>query len=171
MRNILNALETTPTPCAKAQDAYISHCAAMAKDAKETCGKLAAYNKLNPGCDADCLAGHLNRLEPLNQAIANQNRIIDNPKKSPKQKAAAQKVIDQKNFAKQAYFKKIDAGPKIKKALDELAARRTNRLELIKTKGELNQAVKSVQPKGSCKVPNDIDTNPACETTTKRPNA
>jgi len=164
MRNIfteLTASTTTPSPCEKAQDAYNAHCAEMAKDALETCKKLAAYNKLNPLCDADCLAGHLNRIEPLNRAIANQNRIKNNPRKTPKEKAAAQKVIDEKNASKKAYFKKIKLGRKINEALDELATREINRKALIKTQGELLQAIKNIQPK--CKVPNDIITNPSCE--------
>ena len=157
---------TTPDPCKKAQEAYEAHCAAMAKDALETCKKLAAYNKLNPGCDADCLAGHLNRLEPLNRAIANQNRIKNNPNKSKLEQANAQKVIDQKNDAKKAYFKKIKAGGEIRKAIDELATREINRKALIKTQGELLQAIKNIQPR--CDRPNP-ETNPSCDTTTKRP--
>jgi len=160
MRNILNALETTPTPCKAAQDAYKAHCAVMAKDKNETCKKLAAYNKLNPGCDADCLAGHLNRLENPNRVIANKNRIINNPNKSPDEKAAAQAVIDAKNQAKTEYFKKINAGKKISAALEELSAREINRKALIKTKDELNQAIKNIQPK--CNATNDVDPNPAC---------
>lgn len=157
---------TTPEPCKKAQDAYKAHCAEMAKDALETCGKLAAYNKLNPKCDADCLAGHLNRIEPLNRAIANQDRIKNNPKKTPDEKIAAQKVIDEKKVDKAAYFKKINAGPKIAKALDELATREVNRRALIKTQDELLQAIKNIQPR--CDRPNP-ETNPSCDTTTLRP--
>ena len=171
MRNIFNALvasttvapTTTPEPCKKAQDAYLAHCAAMRQDKYDTCKKLTAYNKLNPNCDADCLAGHLKRLEPLNKAIANQNRIISNPNKSKLEQANAQKVIDEKNKAKTAYFKKINAGKKISAALEELATREINRKALIKTQGELLQAIKNIQPR--CDRPNP-ETNPSCDTTT-----
>ena len=167
MRKTFTNADTTPTPCKAAQDAYLTHCAAMKKDKEDTCEKLAAYKKLNPNCNNSCLAGHMNKLVGLKKKIANNQEIIDNPKiKKQEVKDAAQKRIKDFMNKEKDYLASVNKDVPKKKAeeisvaLMDLAAREINRIALLKTQDELLQAIKNIQP--YCDRVSAI-TNPNCK--------
>jgi hypothetical protein len=157
MRNILNALETTPLPtCKEAQKAYKDHCAVMREEKTTHCTNLAAYKKLNPKCDKDCRAGHLSELKVFYDNIAEQDVIINDPNSSSKQKAAAEIKIDKNNNRIDKYlagvgFPKNDE-KKIIAALKGLAAREISRKVLSDTLKELKKVIGSFKSP-SCKLP------------------
>jgi hypothetical protein len=161
MRNILNALETTPLPtCKEAQKAYKDHCAVMLKEKTTHCTNLAAYEKLNPKCNADCLAGHLSELKVFYDNIAKQDVIINNPTSTPPQKAAAEIKIDKNNNRINKYLAGVNKDVPKKKAkeisdaLKGLAAREITRNLLFDALTKLSKEIKKFKTP-LCKLPGD----------------
>jgi hypothetical protein len=164
---------TTPEPtCKAAQKAYKDHCAVMREEKTTHCTNLAAYEKLNPKCNADCLAGHLSELKVFYDNIAEQDVIINDPNSSSKQKAAAEIKIDKNNNRIETYLAGVNKdvpkakAKKISDALNGLAAREISRKVLSDTLTELKKVIGSFKSP-RCKLPNP-SFDPPCKTDKKK---
>ena len=178
MRAIFIKLDTTPSPCKAAQDAYLAHCNAMLKQSEDRCTKEKAYFKLNPKCYKACLARHLKEIKPFVKRIknyqeiiahkqviiANKERLIKNPATPAGQKneaIAAKKRQEDAigNLEFRVQGEQIGINSLVIDyvvQVQEIANFDAARLDLLATKKELIQAIKNVNVIPKCSPPSAI---------------
>ena len=168
MRTIFTNVDTTVSPaCVAAKKAYTDHCDKMSKEKDAHCEKLAAYKKLNPKCDADCLAKHLSELKGFYDNNEVQKKIKKNESSSKEEKELAQKEIELNNKGIRKYLASVNGGVPKKKAeeisvaLKGLAAREITRRVLRDKKSNLSQIIINLRPK--CEKTSTVDTDPTCK--------
>ena len=168
MRTIFTNVDTTVSPeCVAAKKAYTDHCDKMSKEKDAHCEKLAAYKKLNPKCNANCLANHLSELKGFYDNNEVQKKIKKDKSSSIEQKALAQKEIELNNKGIREYLASVNEDVPKKKAeeisvaLKGLAKREITRRVLRDKKSNLSQIIVNLRPK--CEKASTVDTDPPCK--------
>jgi len=167
MRKTFTNVDTTPNAaCVKAKKDYTDHCDKMREEKLAHCEKLAAYKKLNPKCDKDCLAGHLSELKVFYDDNAMQRKIKNDKESNPQQIKHADKAIEENKKGIKDYLAGVNENVPEKKAkeisdaLKGLAAREITRKVLKDKQSKLSKIIVNLIPK--CEKASTVDTDPPC---------